>query len=31
MWRGRNMENISWNDHMTDEYVLNQLNEKKSF
>ena len=29
MWTWRNMENISWKDHITNEYVLGQVNEKK--
>ena len=28
MWTWRNMENIIWKDHMTNEYVLDQVNEK---
>ena len=29
MWTWRNMENISWKDHITNEYVLGQVNEKR--
>ena len=29
MWTWRNMENISWKDHMTNEYVLDQVKEKR--
>ncbi len=29
MWTWRNMENISWKGHMTNEYVLDQVNEKR--
>ena len=25
------MKNIGWKDHMTNEYVLDQVNEKKAF
>ena len=28
MWTWRNMKNISWKDHITNEYVLGQVNEK---
>ena len=31
MWTWRNMENISWQDHMTNEVVLDQVNEKRKF
>ena len=29
MWTWRNMENISWKDHMTNEYVLDQVKENR--
>ena len=29
MWTWRNMENVSWKDHITNEYVLGQVNEKR--
>ena len=28
MWTWRNMENISWKDHMANEYVFDQVNQK---
>ena len=30
MWTWRNMENISWKDHITNEYVLGQVNDIKA-
>ena len=29
MWTWRNMKNICWKDHITDEYMLGQVNEKR--
>ena len=29
MWTRRNMENISFQDHMTNKYVFEQVNEKR--
>ena len=29
MWTWRNMENVSWKDNMTNECVLDQVNEKR--
>ena len=29
MWKWRNKENTSWKDHIANEYVLGQVNEKR--